>query len=1062
MALQLRRGTNKERLQITPAEGELIFVTDWQLATLTVTAVDSTTDFYTCVGHGLNNGDQILFQGTTTAGYDLTNNTAYYIRNKTTDTFQLSLTSSGALQNPTTTASGLTLTFAKTPTTAAGVPVGTNVTALWIGDGSTVGGIAGNTQGLDDLSDVEITTPSEGQILYYDGTEWINTSTIATSVANNRLTFQYDNSTAGINSAIILRKDYGAGSYTDGDGVGIKFELDKNADPDPVEFMTVNGVYNATAPIFAVYSSTNDGSSYQTVAQLSKDLANLPSALRIGGNSIQNSAGSEIIKFNTLEVELIGDLQIDGNIIRNSTGNNIIVMDTGSTGLTTFSGDIQVQGNSIKASDGNINIQMTSMDLTEVKGDLQVSGDDIQNGLGNKVIRFTGTLDTTLTGNLQINGGSLTTNQTTMNVFNTTATTVNAFGAATAVNIGNAAGTTTINGNLVVNGTTTTVNSTTLTVDDKNIELASTASPSDTAADGGGITLKGNTDKKIFWQNSDDRWYFDNGDGNNYRIAVNLDDLADVTTPSSNKGQVLYYDGSAWVNTSTIQFDNAAYRPRFQSNIGASTTISSGLIAVKNTGGTAYTDGDGSGILIAVDDDSNPIKIFAGLSAAYSSTGNHEARLRSSTDAFATVDKNLLAVNDDDLKVRAKEFILNAEGSGSAGVDAQITVERGTTGTDSYIKWDETNDFWVASNGFKSEGNITADADLIANGNLTLNNDGGTNNVVITFKDGPGPTNKTITWSDANNQFEISDQLYVNGDIYTSDDKITINADDTAADSYLYFNTTENLKWDYANTKFVFSDDLEVGGNFTATGDLIADGNLTLNNDGTTADVVITFKDGPTPTNRTLKWAESNTRFEFDAYLYATEGTFGSVDVGRTSGQIDTNGGVNLTLDSDGGTVLINDNLNVDSGTLYVDAANNYVGINDATPGKALDVVGEIRSDTSVLTPEVELNSAATLDAFTTTTASTSQFTLADTTGDVLKVIIHMSLGTQRHCVEALAMKYGASTAGLTTYAELNTVAGGAPIANFAADVSSGSLRILATPTSSSTTTFKVVRTQIA
>jgi hypothetical protein len=47
----------------------------------------------------------------------------------------------------------------------------------------------------------------------------------------------------------------------------------------------------------------------------------------------------------------------------------------------------------------------------------------------------------------------------------------------------------TINGNLTVNGATTTINSTTISVDDKNIELGSTASPTDTTADGGGITL---------------------------------------------------------------------------------------------------------------------------------------------------------------------------------------------------------------------------------------------------------------------------------------------------------------------------------------------------------------------------------------------------------------------------------------------------------------------------------------------------------------------------------------------------------------------------------------------
>ena len=60
-------------------------------------------------------------------------------------------------------------------------------------------------------------------------------------------------------------------------------------------------------------------------------------------------------------------------------------------------------------------------------------------------------------------------------------------------------GNATITGNLTVNGTTTTINSTTLTVDDINIELGSTASPTDVTANGGGITLKGATDKTISW-----------------------------------------------------------------------------------------------------------------------------------------------------------------------------------------------------------------------------------------------------------------------------------------------------------------------------------------------------------------------------------------------------------------------------------------------------------------------------------------------------------------------------------------------------------------------------------
>lgn len=86
-----------------------------------------------------------------------------------------------------------------------------------------------------------------------------------------------------------------------------------------------------------------------------------------------------------------------------------------------------------------------------------------------------------------------------------TPTTINLGAAATALNLGATTGTTTVrnslvvSGDLTINGTTTTVNSTTLAVDDKNIVLGDIASPTDVTADGGGITLKGATDKSISW-----------------------------------------------------------------------------------------------------------------------------------------------------------------------------------------------------------------------------------------------------------------------------------------------------------------------------------------------------------------------------------------------------------------------------------------------------------------------------------------------------------------------------------------------------------------------------------
>jgi hypothetical protein len=72
-------------------------------------------------------------------------------------------------------------------------------------------------------------------------------------------------------------------------------------------------------------------------------------------------------------------------------------------------------------------------------------------------------------------------------------------GDATAVNL-------TISGNLTVNGTTTNLNSTNLVIEDKNIILADVETPTDTTADGGGITLKGATDKTFNWLDATDSW----------------------------------------------------------------------------------------------------------------------------------------------------------------------------------------------------------------------------------------------------------------------------------------------------------------------------------------------------------------------------------------------------------------------------------------------------------------------------------------------------------------------------------------------------------------------------
>jgi hypothetical protein len=165
----------------------------------------------------------------------------------------------------------------------------------------------------------------------------------------------------------------------------------------------------------------------------------------------------------------ITSLNTSGNV---DVGGNLTV-----TGTSTFNGGTITVGdadtdNVVFGADVNSNI-LPNTDNTFTLGNSSKKWADVRTVL----LTTTGaaTLGSTLavTGNLAVNTNKFTVNATTGDVL--------------------------VDGNLQVNGTTTTINSTTLTVDDKNIELASSASPTDALADGGGITIKGTTDKTLNW-----------------------------------------------------------------------------------------------------------------------------------------------------------------------------------------------------------------------------------------------------------------------------------------------------------------------------------------------------------------------------------------------------------------------------------------------------------------------------------------------------------------------------------------------------------------------------------
>jgi hypothetical protein len=178
-----------------------------------------------------------------------------------------------------------------------------------------------------------------------------------------------------------------------------------------------------------------------------------------------------------------------------------------------------------------------------------------------------------------------------------------------------------IGGDLTVNGTTTTVNSTTVTVDDKNIELGSVTSPTDAGADGGGITLKGTTDKTFNWVDATDAWtssehlnlltgkeYYINGaqvlSSTTLGSGVTTSSLTSVGTIGTGTwqgttigtayggtGQTSYADGELLIgNTATGSLAKATL------TAGTNVTITNGngtiSIAATDTN-TTYTAGDG-------------------------------------------------------------------------------------------------------------------------------------------------------------------------------------------------------------------------------------------------------------------------------------------------------------------------------------------------------------------------------------------------------------------------------------------------------------------------------------
>jgi len=299
---------------------------------------------------------------------------------------------------------------------------------------------------------------------------------------------------------------------------------------------------------------------------------------------------------------------------------------------------------------------------------------------------------------------SLTTGSASFDLINTTATTVNFAGAATTLTIG--ASTATINlgsgttgatvnikGSLTVEGTTTTINSTTISVDDKNIELGSVTTPTNVTADGGGITLRGSTDKTLNWVSLTSAW-------------TSSEDFNLLT------GKAYYINGTSVLNGTTL---GAGITASSLTSFGATPTVASPILTLSTT--TSITDGR-----IAWDSTADKIIVGDGVTAREfaSSTLITNARVASYILVLGDKDKlvemgvssgNTLTVppNGDVAFSIGTQITVIQTGSGQTTLTPGVGVTiNGTPGLKTRAQWSAVTLIKRATNTWVATGDLSA------------------------------------------------------------------------------------------------------------------------------------------------------------------------------------------------------------------------------------------------------------------------------------------------------------------------------------------------------------------
>jgi hypothetical protein len=174
-------------------------------------------------------------------------------------------------------------------------------------------------------------------------------------------------------------------------------------------------------------------------------------------------------------------------------------------------------------------------------------------------------------------------------------------------------------------GTTTNINTTNLVVEDKNIVINDIDSPTDVSADGGGISLNGDTTKTLNWVDATDSWTssenFDLASTKTFKIAG-----TDVLTAS----QVL---GKAVPSGTIVGTDDTQ-------TLTNKTLTSPIISSISNTGTITLPTATGT-LALSSEVINNTLLTTTG-DIIYASSGNTPARLAIGTNGqFLSIDAGI-------------------------------------------------------------------------------------------------------------------------------------------------------------------------------------------------------------------------------------------------------------------------------------------------------------------------------------------------------------------------------------------------------------------------------------